>query len=158
MVPGPRSQGAWCGDPPRIAHLCPPPSCQSGAGRGQADTLSLEMVDGVVTVTYCHAVSRSVTQGCKHRRVSGLRSHARFSMQSTDWGEGAEVVLGGPATAEEGIKTEQKYEANEVPSPAAPPGLNLHYHSSALLGGRPSKYFLIATSGCSNERAMEMGT
>ena len=104
-----------------------------------------------------HVLSRSVTQ-CHAglQTPEGIWSAITCQILNAECrlgrGEGAEVVLGGPATAEGGIKTEQKYEANEVPSPAAPPGLNLHYHSSAVLGGRPSKYFLIATSGCSNER------
>ena len=99
MVPGPRVPGesSPAQSPPRIGHLSPPPSCQSGAGRGQADTLSLEMVDGVVTVTYCHAESRRVanTGGylvCDHMPDS----QCRLGTGERQRGDGPEVVLGGP--------------------------------------------------------------
>ena len=62
--------------------------------------MSLEMVDGVVTVTYCHAVSRSVTQGCK---TGGYLvcdhmpdSQCRLGTGERQRGDGPEVVLGGP--------------------------------------------------------------
>ena len=74
--------------------------------------MSLEMVDGVVTVTYCHAVSRRVanTGGylvCDHMPDS----QCRLGTGERQLGDGPEVVLGGPvaAAAEGRIKTEWKY-------------------------------------------------
>ena len=154
LVPGPRGPGEW---PAQNSSPVPPAKLSV---RGGPRTGGHFVIRNGWRSRDSHVLSRSVTQ-CHAglQTPEGIWSaitcqilNAEYRLGRGKRGEGAEVVLGGPATAEGGIKTEQKYEANEVPSPAAPPGLNLHYHSSALLGGRPSKYFLIATSGCSNER------